>query len=198
MRPPSVSLRLRCRFCGLLLPFLGGTSSASPSASGGPASCVLLLVKSLSALRFAQCVCSAVSGSSASTATVLRRSSSLCRPERDRRSAARTDRGAPSPFRIESAITALRELESGGINGPGISRDILPRADRVRKLCGVGGSSGRGRAALLGDGGRGDRGGLVGVSGSAGEEDDLSRAGGFDVAGVKYGVEVSWSWLGGV
>jgi len=160
----------------------------------GTASCVRDLDNpcALSVLRFAQCAFKAVSESSppSVSATVRLRSSMFVFVERDRRRAARTERGAPSPLRSESATSAESEFESGGRSGPGmgIRRDMLPLADRGRKLGDGDTSSGAGRAERSGDGGRGNREGLVGVRGSAGEDDERSWYGGFDVAGVKNGV----------
>lgn len=122
--PDKVSLN------ALSLVFLGPSSSSSSMASltpgSGMVSRVCCLLRSSADRAF--------SGFSWTlTGINRRRSSSECwRAERVRRILARTERGAPSPLRMESATRALREDERGGIRGPGRRREILPRAERVR------------------------------------------------------------------
>ena len=125
---------------------------------------------------------------------VRRRSSGECRSERLRRSAARTDRGAPSPLRRESATSALSEDERGGNSGPGIGkrREILPRVER-----GISTGDGSPSQDFPRRSGLGSRGVpcLLGVCVPAGDEVERFN-GEFEVNGVKNGVDGNLSLFG--
>jgi hypothetical protein len=96
--------------------------------------------------------------------------------------AARTERGEPSPRSRESATSALSDDERGGRSGPGIKRDILPLADRVRKFASWMIAVSSRVVSRLGGGGWAEP-CLLGMADPAGDEVERCKA--FEVADVK-------------
>lgn len=129
--------------------------------------------------------------SSSVTGTIPLRRPSSCAwwTDRERRLAARADGDAPSPLSSESATNALRDEDKGGRRGPGTgrSREILPRAERVRNPSAAGDASSEPKPVGLTAAGSWGMLCMVEDSRLAGTE--RVRPPGFDVAGVKNDVE---------